>query len=232
MHRKLRWDFLSRRRFLRGCELLAKIHSNESVIGYYEHGKIEGTMFLSMEYIEGSNLKQLFFRQDPLLEANIRQILLDMAHALGQVHDAGYMHLDFKPENILITRNAHVKLIDFDLSLPLPGKPAKQWKYPGTAAYMAPEQLLRKAIDHRADIFSFGVSAYELLTRRRPFAGETGADVLRKQLDKNFVLTPPRSYNPNISPALERVIVKCLERNLDARYPWMSVLLRDLQQAA
>ncbi|MBI3882092.1 MAG: serine/threonine protein kinase [Verrucomicrobia bacterium] len=232
MHKRLRWDFLSRRRFISGCETLAKIHSNDAVIGYIEHGKIDGTLYLAMEYIEGSNLKQLFFRNDPLLEANLRQILADMGRALEQVHDAGFMHLDFKPENIIITRNAHVKLIDFDLSMPRPEKPAKQWKYPGTPAYMAPEQLLRKAIDHRADIFGFGVAAYELLTRRRPFAGDTGEEVLKKQLDKNFTVTPPRSYNPNLSAGLERVVLKCLERDLEKRYPWMSVLNRDLLAAA
>ena len=232
MHEKLRWDFLARRRFVRGCETLAKIHHNPAIIGYREHGKINGQLFLAMEFVEGANLKQLFFRNDPLLETNLRQIILDMALALDQVHDAGYMHLDFKPENILITRNANVKLIDFDLSIPKPEKPQKQWKYPGTAAYMAPEMLLRKAIDHRVDIFAFGVAAYELLTRRRPFPGETGEEVLRKQVDQTFKLTPPRSYNASISPALERVVLKCLEREPDRRYPWMSVLLRDLQTAA
>ena len=231
MHDRLRYNFLAKRRFFRGCEILSRIHNHQFVIGYFEHGKISGTPFLLMEYVESSNLKQLFLRSDPLLEANLRQILIDMALALEHVHDSGFMHLDFKPENVLVTRNAQVRLVDFDLAQPKPEKPKKQWKYPGTPAYMAPEQLLRQAIDHRADIFGFGVSAYELLTRKRPFAGETGKEVARKQLDRTFTLTPPRAHNPNISPAMEKVILKCLERDLNKRYPWMSVLVRDLKAA-
>lgn len=232
MHAKLKWNYLAKRRFFRGCEILSKIHNHEFVIGYFEHGKIDGIPYLLMEYVESSNLKQLFLRADPLLEDNLRQILLDMAMALEHVHDSGFMHLDFKPENILVTRNARVRLVDFDLAQPRPEKPKKLWKYPGTPAYMAPEQLLRKPLDHRADIFAFGVAAYELLTRKRPFAGETGEDVLRKQLDRTFTLTPPRAQNPNISPALEKVVLKCLERDMTKRYPWMSVLIRDLKAAA
>ncbi|HEY6168668.1 MAG TPA: serine/threonine-protein kinase [Verrucomicrobiae bacterium] len=232
MHDRLRYNFLAKRRFFRGCEILSKIHNHDFVIGYHEHGKIDGTPYLLMEYVESSNLKQLYLRSDPLLEDNLLQILIDGALALEHVHDSGFMHLDFKPENILVTRNAHLRLVDFDLAQPRPEKPKKFWKNPGTPAYMAPEQLLRKPIDHRADIFAYGVAAYELLTRKRPFAGETGEEVLRKQLDRTFTLTPPRQQNPNISPALEKVILKCLERDPNKRYPWMSVLLRDLKAAA
>jgi serine/threonine protein kinase len=232
MHDKLRYNFLAKRRFTRGCEVLSKIHNHQLVIGYFEHGKIDGTPYMLMEYVESSNLKQLYLRNDPLLDNALLQILIDMATALEHVHDSGYMHLDFKPENILVTRNGHVRLVDFDLAQPKPEKPKKQWKYPGTPAYMSPEQLLRKPIDHRADIWAFGVAAYELLTRRRPFPGETGEEVLRKQVDRNYTLTPPRSYNEHITPGLEKLVLKCLERDPDKRYPWLSVVVRDLKLAA
>ncbi len=231
MHDKFRHAFFVKRRFNRGCEILSKIPHHESIIGYFEHGKIGGLPYMLMEYVESSNLKQLFLRNDPLLQENLRQIIIDMAVALEHVHDAGYLHLDFKPENILITRNARVRLIDFDLAQPKPESPKKLWKYPGTPAYMSPEQLLRKPIDQRADIFAFGVAAYELLTRRRPFTGDTPADVLKKQLDRNFTLTPPRTYNEKISPAMEKIILQCLDRDMGKRYPFISVLLRDLQSA-
>jgi serine/threonine-protein kinase len=231
LHDRLRFNFLARRRFIRGCEILSRIHNHEYVIGYFEHGKINGVLYELMEYVESSNLKQLFVRNDPLLAEHLRDILIHMAVALEHVHESGYMHLDFKPENILITRNAKVRLVDFDLAQPRPEKPKKLWKYPGTPAYMAPEQLLRKPIDHRADIFAYGVSAYELLTRKKPFTGETGEEVLKKQLDRTFTITPPRAQNPDISIAMERIILKCLERDPVKRYPFMSVLIRDLQAA-
>src|SRR5262249_26480027 len=155
LHKKLRFNFTARRRFFSGCEILAKIHNHEYVIGYVEHGKIDGTPYLLMEYVERSNLKLLLFRSDPILLENIGQILIDMAMALEHVHDSGYMHLDFKPENILVTRNGGVRLVDFDLAQPKPEKPKKMSKNPGTPAYMAPEQLLREEFDHRVDIFAF-----------------------------------------------------------------------------
>jgi len=229
LHDNLKFNFLARRRFLRGCEILSKIHNHDYVISYLEHGKIEGTLYLLMEYVEASNLKLLFARTDPILVENVGNILIDMAVALEHVHDSGYMHLDYKPENILVTRSGNVRLVDFDLAQPKPDKPEKQSRNPGTPAYMAPEQLLREAVDHRADIFAFGVSAYELLTYSKPFPGENADEILKLQLlDK---VTPPREINPDIPPALESLIMKCLQKDPSQRYPFMSVVVTHLQQA-
>jgi serine/threonine-protein kinase len=146
------------------------------------------------------------------------------------VHDSGFIHLDFKPENILVTRNAGVRLIDFDLARVKPIEPKKMpGKNPGTPAYMAPEHLQGLAIDQRADIFAFGVTAYEVLTGAKPFPGDTPAEILRKQLNDECV--PPRELNPDIPPAMEKLILKCLRRELEDRYPYMSVVVRDLQAA-
>jgi eukaryotic-like serine/threonine-protein kinase len=228
LHQQLRFNFLARHRFLRGCEILSKIHNHESVIGYVEHGKIEGHLYLLMEYVEAANLKELYARHDPVLLDNVAQIIIDMAEALEHMHECGYMHLDFKPENVLVTRNASVRLVDFDIAQPLPQKPKKMWKNPGTPAYMAPEQLLRKPIDRRVDIFAFGVAAYELLTNQKPFPGETPTEILKSQLDRsNFAV--PRKYNPAMPEDLEKTILKCLENEPDKRYPFMSVLVRDLK---
>ena len=227
---RLRYSFFARRRFVRGCEILSQIHNHEYVIGYLEHGKLDRTPYLVMEYVESSNLKLLYNRVDPLLEEFVGNILIDMAVALEHVHDSGFMHLDFKPENVLITRNANVRLVDFDLALPRPKEPKRLWRYPGTPAYMAPELLLRKPIDHRADIFAYGVAAYELLTYRKPFSDERADIVLREQLDRT-AFVPPREHNPDIPIALERTILKCLETDPENRYPHMSILVRDLQAA-
>lgn len=225
------FNFTAKKRFLRGCQVLSQIHHHDCVIGYVGHGKINGSYYLLMEYVEASNLKQLFAREDPILAENVGNILIDMAHALEHVHESGFMHLDFKPENVLITRNASVRLVDFDLAQPKPDRPRKSSDNPGTPAYMASEQLLRQPFDHRVDIFAYGVSAYELLAGRKPFAGETPDEILRKQLDRTLDFVPPRQLNPDIPAALERVILKCIERDADKRYPFMSVLVRDVQSA-
>jgi eukaryotic-like serine/threonine-protein kinase len=231
LHHHLRFDFSAKKRFLRGCEILSRIHNHEFVIGYEGHGKIEGDLYLLMEYVEGSNLKLLHARSDPVLTENIGNVLIDSALALEHVHQSGFMHLDFKPENVLLTRNASVRLVDFDIAQPKPEAPRKMADNPGTPAYMAPEQIRRQPIDHRVDIFAFGVSAYELLTNRKPFPGETPEEILRKQYDRGLDFVPPRELNPDIPAALEKAILKCLELSPDARYPYMSVLVRDLQTA-
>ncbi len=225
------FSFTAKKRFVRGCEILSRIHDHENVIGYVEHGKLNGSLYLAMEYVEASNLKLLFARNDPVLVENVGNILIDMAVGLEHVHDSGFMHLDFKPENVLVSRNASVRLVDFDLSQPIPEKPQKTPDNPGTPAYMAPEQLLRQPIDHRVDIFAYGVTAYEMLTGKKPFGGETPDDILRKQLDRGTDFSTPRELNPDIPYPLEKLILKCLERDADKRYPITSVLVHDLKTA-
>jgi len=230
LHDKLRLNFLAKRRFFRGCEILSKIHNHEGVINYYEHGKIGGIPYCLMEYVEGSNLKLLLNNGDPILHEHVGNILIDMAVGLEHVHDSGFMHLDFKPENVLITRNASVRLVDFDLARPKPEKPEKPSKNPGTPAYMAPEQLQRLPYDHRVDIFAFGVTAFELLTGQKPFGSDTPDDILKRQLDRSNFSTP-RQLNDAIPANVEKPILKALERDPDKRHPIMSVLVHELKSA-
>ncbi|HEY2329925.1 MAG TPA: serine/threonine-protein kinase, partial [Verrucomicrobiae bacterium] len=226
LKRELRFNFTARRRFSRGNKILSQLTESDHIVGYVEHG----SDYLLMDYIEGENLKTLFTRQDPVLTENVAQILIDMAAGLGHIHENGFMHLDFKPENVLVSRNAAVRLIDFDTAMPLPEKPVKLAQNPGTPGYMAPEQLKREPLDARADIFAYGVSAYELLTNRKPFPGETPGEILAAQMQPAgpIALT---EHNPDVPPALENVVLKCLERAPNRRYPFSGLMLRDLQAA-
>jgi len=231
MHERLRFNLLARRRFLRGADILSKIGDHDHIVGYVEHGSIKGQPYLLMDYVEASNLKELHARQDSVLLENVAQILIDMAEGLEHMHDNGFMHLDFKPENVLVSRNASVRLVDFDLAQPVPEKPKKASKRnPGTPAYMAPEQLQGKPITHRVDIFSYGVAAYELLTHQKPFPGDTPGEILSRQLDRT-ALVAPRQYNADIPASLEKVILRCLEYLPERRYPFVGVMVRELQAA-
>lgn len=231
MHARYRFSLSARRRFLRGCEILSKITDHEGIIGYVEHGKTNGQLYLLMEYVEAANLKELYARHDPVLVENVAQILIDMATALEHMHENGFMHLDFKPENVLVTRNGKVRLVDFDLAQPIPEQPKKlSKKNPGTPAYMAPEQLLGQPISHRVDIFAFGAAAYELLTNQKPFPGETPGEILKKQLDRSDFLTP-RELNPELPANLEKIVLRCLETEPERRYPFMGVMVRELGSA-
>lgn len=226
LKRELRFNFSARRRFSHGNEVLSKLTDSDHIVGYVEHG----SDYLLMNYVEAENLKILFARHDPVLVENVAQILIDMATGLADMHQSGYMHLDFKPENILVSRNGAVRLIDFDLAQPIPEKPVRLAKNSGTPGYMAPEQLKREPLDGRADIFAFGVSAYELLTNKKPFPGDTPAEILAAQMEPAGPLAP-REHNPDVPVALEKVVLKCLERHPDRRYPFAGLLLRDLQHA-
>ncbi len=226
LKRELRFNFTARRRFSRGNKILASLTESDHIVGYVEHG----SDYLLMDYLEAENLKELFARHDPVLTENVAQILIDMADGLSHIHENGHMHLDFKPENVLVSRNAAVRLIDFDMAQPIPEKPVKFSKNPGTPGYMAPEQLKREPIDARADIFAYGVTAYELLTNRKPFPGDSPADILAAQLDSSG-LVPLREHNPDVPPGLEKVVLKCLERDPNRRYPFSGMMVRDLQAA-
>jgi serine/threonine protein kinase len=230
LHDDLKYDFTARKRFVQGAEILSKVHDHDCVIGYYGHGKIEGSLYLLMEYVEGSNLKLMYAAHDPVLLENVGNIIIDMATGLEHVHESGFMHLDFKPENVLVTRNASVRLADFDLALPIPKVAKKLAKNPGTPAYMSPEQLQREPVDQRADIFAFGVAAYELLTNHKPFPGESPSEILAKQLDRSSFISP-REYNPDLPVNLEKPILKCLEKDPNRRYMFMSVLVHELKTA-
>jgi len=230
LKRELRFNFTARRRFLRGCEILSKLTDSDHIVDYVEHGKAEGTCYLVMSYVEADNLKLLHARQDSLLAEHLSQILIDAATGLSDVHESGYMHLDFKPENILVTRNGAVRLIDFDMAQPIPEKPVKFSKNPGTPGYMAPEQLKREPMDARADIYAFGVMAYELVTNHKPFPGDSAAEILASQLQPGGPVLP-RDHNPSVPPALEAVILKCLARDPEHRYSIGGMLARDLQSA-
>jgi len=228
---KLKADGVARKRFIAGCEILAAVHEHEYLIHYVEHGKLQGQHFLVMEYVEGLNLKEAMADETMDLSDLIGNILIDSAEALEHVHDCGYMHLDFKPENILVSRNGNVRLLDFDLSQPRPETPVKLQKNPGTPAYMPPEQLQREPVDHRVDIFAYGVMAYEVLTGQKPFQGTTPDEILRRQLQRGAEFKAPRDLNPHIPVALEKSILKAIEADPNKRHGHISVLLHELKTA-
>jgi serine/threonine-protein kinase len=99
----------------------------------------------------------------------------------------------------------------------------------GTPAYLAPEQILRQPVDERADIFAFGLTAYEMLTGKKPVTGNTFHEVIRKYASFEHHLKPLRAHVEDIPHAIERVVLKCLERDVSRRYPSMSLVVRDLQ---
>ena len=231
LHSELRKDSKGKKRFVSGCEILEKVCDHPYIVQYLGHGKVKGDLFLAMEYCEFPNLKILISRNDPVLEQYVGNILIDVAEALEHVHDKGFLHYDFKPENILVSRNGNVRLCDFDLSRPIPETPTKMPDNPGTPVYMAPEQLRGREIDQRTDIFSFGVTMYETLTGQKPFEGKTSKDVLMQQKERSRFFAKPRDLNPSIPEDVERIILKCIEFEMNNRYPYINYLVAELRKA-
>ena len=231
LHSELRKDSKAKKRFVSGCEILEKVCDHPYIVQYLGHGKVKGDLFLAMEYCEFPNLKILISRNDPVLEQYVGNILIDVAEALEHVHDKGFLHYDFKPENILVSRNGNVRLCDFDLSRPIPETPTKMPDNPGTPVYMAPEQLRGREIDQRTDIFSFGVTMFETLTGQKPFDGKTSKDVLMQQKERSRFFAKPRDLNPSIPEDVERSILKCIEFEMNNRYPHISYLVAELRKA-
>ena len=225
---ELRFRWSARRCFRWGCFVNRQL-DHPNIVRCFEDGKFRGLRYCVLEFIAGPNLKECIIRADPQLRPNRLKLLTGMAAGLAHIHERGFIHLDFKPENVLTTRAYEVKLIDFDLTIARPDRPRKIAKLSGTPVYLAPEQLLRQPVDERADIFAFGLTAYEMLTGKKPITGNTLAEVIQKYSNFDKHLKPPRTYAPDILPAIERVILKCLEKDVTRRYPSMGLVVRDLQ---
>jgi serine/threonine protein kinase len=224
----LRFHWTSRRRFRWGCEVESQLQ-HPNIVRCIRYGSFRGSLYAVLEHVDGPNLKERILRADPLLVEHRLRLLVGMASGLAHVHERGFLHLDFKPENVLVGKNAEPKILDFDLSVLRPAEPKRAAKLSGTPAYLAPEQILGQPVDERADIFAFGLTAYETVTGKKPITGETIQQVIRKYANFEEHVKPPRVHTPDLAHNLERIILKCLERDVARRYPSMALVVRDLQ---
>jgi len=211
-------------------------HPNVAVI--HEIGEADDhTPFIAMEYVEGQTLAAKIGRRSmPLQE--LLDIAIEIAEALDEAHSRGVVHRDLKPANIIITPRGHAKVLDFGLAkLRLPatnddsGTGTRVKSDPGsvigTIDYMSPEQALGREVDHRSDLFSFGVVLYEMATGRQAFSGKTSTEAIER-----IVHSQPEAiarFNYEVPPELERIIRKCLEKNPDSRYQSGREILIDLR---
>jgi serine/threonine-protein kinase len=224
-HRK---DRSIQKAFKNGIKHLAGME-HRGVIKVLDHGTCKGTPYMVIQYHECHNLRECILHQDPSLKTNSLIFVRELAAALTYVHNQGYLHMDLKPENILITPAPGLILIDFDLSLAHKGaKPVKLKVLPGTPTYLAPETLRHHLADERAEVFAFGVVAYEMLSNHKPFEANSVTEYKRAVVDPRVQAYPLHEHRKDISKKLESIIHKCLAKRPDNRYPSMSLVLRDL----
>ncbi len=226
---ELQTDHARSRQFAAGCRALSELN-HPNIVHLYEKGKHEGALYAVLQYLDGWNLKERILRRDIGLKTHRLHLLLGMAASLSHVHEHRYLHLDFKPENIMVSDSYNPTLIDFDLAIPRPEKPRRLPAQSGTLAYWAPEQIAREPVDERADVFAFGVTAYEMLTGKKPVTGSSREEILAKYANFNDHLVPLITDRASgIPTSIAQTITNCLEMNVDRRYPTMSLVVRDLQ---
>ncbi len=221
-------------RFINEARAAAKIQG-EHVARVLDIGQLpSGAPFMVLEYLEGSDLANVLAQRGPLPVQDVADYAIQALDALGQAHAAGIVHRDLKPANLFLTRRhdgaSLVKVLDFGISknlAPATGQAVTSTRaLLGSPAYMSPEQLRSpRGVDARTDIWSMGVILYELLTGRTPFDGETLAEVFVSILEKE----PPsvRTLRPEVPPALELAVSRCIMRDPAARFQGV----RELAQA-
>ena len=223
IHGALARDAAAAARFEREALAVASL-SHPNIVSLYDAGTHDGTPYAVMELLDGETLRARL-AAGPLPPRKAIEYGLQIARAIAAAHSRGILHRDIKPDNIFITRDGHVKVLDFGLahltenSITSDGA-TRAASTPGlvlgTVGYMAPEQLRGGAVDERADIFALGAVLYEMLSGRRAFEGESQADVVSAILQHD----PPEISGTGtiISPVLDRIVRRCLEKNPDDRF--------------
>ena len=230
-------DETARRRLRKEAQALAKLsHPNiEFLFEYNTDGPVE---FLAVEYVSGCSLSERL-AEGPMPVKEIIRLGMQMADGLAAAHDRGVVHCDLKPANLRITPDGHLKIIDFGIAKLLrPAAPGKETTTHstdsaaviGTLPYMSPEQLRSEATDGRTDIYAAGVVLYEAATNHRPFRDESAPALIDAILHQPPIT--PRALNGRVTPELERIILKCLQKQPEDRYQSAHELEVDLRQLA
>jgi Tol biopolymer transport system component/tRNA A-37 threonylcarbamoyl transferase component Bud32 len=228
-------DAEARRRFQREAQMASSLN-HPHIVSVYDIGEFEGRQYLVTEYVDGGTLKD-WVKEKRRTPKEVAELLTGVADGLAAAHQAGILHRDIKPMNILVARNGYAKLADFglaklaengtiDLAARLPEGPTRPGLVLGTIAYMSPEQASGQALDSRSDIFSFGVVLYEMLSGKRPFGGRTDLEVLKTIIHGDL---PP--FSEEIPEVYRNVVEKALEKDPAERYQSMREMVVDLRRS-
>jgi eukaryotic-like serine/threonine-protein kinase len=232
------------RRFEQEAQAVAAL-SHPNILAVHDIGQHDGTSYLVSEFLDGESLRELLARGIPSHRKSINYAI-QVAHGLAAAHSKNIAHRDLKPDNIFITREGQVKILDFglaksvavnghraashdDATIAEPGPATDAGTVMGTAGYMSPEQVRGSSIDTRTDIFSFGAVLYEMLTGVRAFKRDTAAETMTAIL--NDEPPEPLETSRHIPPALDRIVRHCLEKSPDQRFQSARDLAFDLESA-
>lgn len=209
-------------RFGREIEALKKL-KNPHVVELYESGVHEETYYYSMEYVEGETLTKILMREGRLKWEQVVDYGVQICKALKAAHDAGIVHRDLKPSNLMVNQEGQIKLMDFGVAYFFAATKLTATRASiGTAEFMSPEQASGSRVTKQSDLYSLGAVLYAMVTGRPPFDGKSSLDVMRKH--QTALFDHPRKVVPETPHWLDAVIVQCLEKDPEKRYPDAYVL--------
>ncbi|MCA9510363.1 MAG: protein kinase [Myxococcales bacterium] len=200
------------RNFFREAKAAAKLN-HPNIVTIYDTGEQDGRYYIAMEYVDGTTLKEILRRRGAISPAGVLHVLVQICEALAYAHEKKVVHRDIKTANAMWTRDKKAKIMDFGLAKVVEEVRNHTTVVSGTPYYMSPEQTLGKNVDHRTDIYSLGVTAFELVTGSVPFK--------EGNIPYHHVHTPApdvRSIRPEVPEALARIIDRCLAKDADARF--------------
>ncbi len=210
---------------------LARKITHPNILRTFDFGEIDGNPFISMEYVRGLTLRAMLERSGRLPYSAGLRLARQLTSGLAAAHALSIIHRDIKPENIILDSQGNAKLMDFGLARPVtrlsPGQTQAGFIV-GTPHYLAPEQLEGKEPDQRADVYACGVVLFEVFTGRLPFGGNSVLEIISNHLRE--APAAPHEFWPEIPPALEHLLLRCLEKSPEARYADAAALVAELDK--
>ena len=206
----------------------AGLLTHPNIVVVYDAGEENGLYYITMELVEGKSLQALLDGGHAFPVPRVLRILEQTCSALAFAHERNVVHRDIKPANLMLTADDTVKVTDFGTAKIVQFGTVQQTTHVmGTPSYMSPEQVKGRPVDGRSDIFSLGVVLYEMLTREKPYPGQSITTVIYKIVNEDPV--PPRQLNPSIHPGLNEIVLKALAKEPEVRYQTCREMLEDLK---
>lgn len=198
-----------------------------NIVNIYDVGSENGMHYIVMEYVDGITLKTYIEKKGKLTYKEAVSIAIQVGRGIEAAHNKNIVHRDIKPQNIIISTEGKVKVTDFGIARAATSNTINS-DVMGSVHYSSPEQARNGFVDGKSDIYSLGIVMYEMVTGRVPFDGDTTVAVAIQHLQEEMV--PPTAYTPDLPISLEKIILKCTQKNPDRRYENMGELLIDLKK--